>query len=58
MFQCPPYVLEYEERKFRKDMHVRFHTSNQESEQIQTYMWPALLEGVGGPCVHKAVVIT
>ncbi|EEB10211.1 hypothetical protein Phum_PHUM025060 [Pediculus humanus corporis] len=56
--QCPPYVLEYEERKFRKDMHVRFHTSNQESEQIQTYMWPALLEGVGGPCVHKAVVIT
>ncbi|KAK6621932.1 hypothetical protein RUM44_001739 [Polyplax serrata] len=56
--QDPPYVLEYEERTLRKDMHVRFHTSNHESDAILTYMWPALLEGVGGPCVHKAVVTT
>lgn len=56
--QCPPYVLEYEQRTLRKDVHVRFHMSNPESDQIRTYLWPALLEGPGGPCVHKAVVIT
>ncbi|GLG95209.1 Uncharacterized protein GBIM_02240, partial [Gryllus bimaculatus] len=56
--QTPPYVLEYEQRMLRKDVHVRFHSSNQESDQIRTYLWPALLEGTGGPCVHKAVVIT
>ncbi|XP_049859153.1 uncharacterized protein LOC126353934 [Schistocerca gregaria] len=56
--QSPPYVLEYEQRVVRKDMHVRFHLSNPENDQIRTYLWPALLEGPGGPCVHKAVVIT
>ncbi|XP_063228610.1 uncharacterized protein LOC134534250 [Bacillus rossius redtenbacheri] len=56
--QSPPHILEYEQRMFRKDVHVRFHTSNPESEQIRTYLWPALLEGTGGPCLHKAVVIT
>lgn len=56
--QSPPFILEYEQRTLRRDVHVRFHSSNPESEQIRTYLWPALLEGVGGPCVHKAVVIT
>ncbi|KDR23548.1 hypothetical protein L798_12370 [Zootermopsis nevadensis] len=56
--QSPPFILEYEQRTLRRDVHVRFHSSNPESEQIRTYLWPALLEGIGGPCVHKAVVIT
>ncbi|GIY49548.1 mitochondria-eating protein [Caerostris darwini] len=56
--QCPPFVIEYEERVFRKDLHVRFHTSNQESDRIKTYLWPTLMEGRNGPCVHKGVVIT
>jgi len=58
LVQSPAYVLEYEQRRFRRDLHVRFHTSDPESEQIRTYLWPALLEGANGPCVHKAVVIT
>ncbi|GIX94148.1 hypothetical protein CEXT_187131 [Caerostris extrusa] len=49
----PPFVIEYEERVFRKDLHVRFHTSNQESDRIKTYLWPTLMEGRNGPCVHK-----
>ncbi|XP_076368858.1 uncharacterized protein LOC143256068 [Tachypleus tridentatus] len=56
--QSPPFVIDYESRVFRRDMHVRFHSSNQESNQVKTYLWPSLLEGVSGPCVHKGVVIT
>ncbi|KAG1662478.1 hypothetical protein GQR58_020938 [Nymphon striatum] len=56
--QMPAFVIEYETRTFRRDMHVRFHSSNQDSEQIRTYLWPALLEGENGPCVHKGVVYT
>ncbi|GFQ70964.1 MIEAP domain-containing protein [Trichonephila clavata] len=56
--QYPPFVIEYEGRVFRKDLHVRFHSSNQESDHIKTYLWPTLLEGRNGPCVHKGVVIT
>lgn len=56
--QSPPFVIEYETRHFRRDMHVRFHTSHPDSEHIKTYLWPALLEGDNGPCVHKGVVVT
>ncbi|CAL1291997.1 unnamed protein product [Larinioides sclopetarius] len=56
--QSPPFMIEYEGRVFRKDLHVRFHSSNQESDHIKTYLWPTLLEGRNGPCVHKGVVIT
>jgi len=56
--QTPPYLLEYETRTFSRDIHVRFHASDQNSEQIQTYLWPALMRGSGGQCVHKAVVLT
>ncbi|XP_018494384.1 uncharacterized protein LOC100901772 [Galendromus occidentalis] len=56
--QTPPYRLEFETRTFRSDYHVRFHSSNQSSEHIRTYLWPALMEAENGPCVHKGVVIT
>ncbi|KAK7582518.1 hypothetical protein V9T40_013963 [Parthenolecanium corni] len=56
--QIPAFILEYEQRTFRRDLHVRFHTSKSDNDQIRTYLWPALLEGAGGPCVHKAVVLT
>ncbi|CAG2109969.1 unnamed protein product [Medioppia subpectinata] len=57
--QNPPFVIEYETRTFRKDMHIKFHSSNQDSDVIKTYLWPALLEeATNGPCVHKGVVIT
>ncbi|XP_013781314.1 uncharacterized protein LOC106465625 [Limulus polyphemus] len=56
--QAPPFVIDYESRVFRRDMHVRFHSSNQESNQVKTYLWPSLLEGINGPCVHKGVVVT
>ncbi|BES96435.1 Hypothetical protein NTJ_09246 [Nesidiocoris tenuis] len=52
------YCLEYEERIFRREMHVRFHASDNDSQTIRTYLWPALLESSSGPCVYKAVVLT
>ncbi|ODN02489.1 Mitochondria-eating protein [Orchesella cincta] len=54
----PPCLLEYETKAFSRDMHVRFHNSDPASETIKTYLWPALVEGIPGPCVHKGVVIT
>ncbi|XP_064468514.1 uncharacterized protein LOC135379202 [Ornithodoros turicata] len=56
--QEPPFGIEYETRVFRRDLHVRFHTSDQSCDRIRTYLWPALLEGPSGPCVHKGVVVT
>ncbi|KAK8380326.1 hypothetical protein O3P69_016733 [Scylla paramamosain] len=56
--QVPPYVIDYETRTYRKDYHVRFHVADPECDAIKTYLWPALLEGPGGPCVQKGVVIT
>lgn len=58
VMQTPSFVLEYEQRSFKRDLHVRYHSSDLESNQVRTYLWPALLEGQGGPCVHKAVVLT
>ncbi|XP_014282094.1 uncharacterized protein [Halyomorpha halys] len=52
------YTLEYEERVFRRDMHVRFHSANPDNTSIRTYLWPALIEAPGGNCVYKAVVLT
>jgi len=56
--QVPSYVIEYENRHFRPDLHVRFHSSDAKFDQIRTYLWPALREGKDGPCVQKGVVIT
>jgi len=50
--------LEFEARSYNRDMHVRFHSSDPSSEIIKTYLWPALLEGSNGQCLHKGVVIT
>ncbi|CAL4085972.1 unnamed protein product, partial [Meganyctiphanes norvegica] len=56
--QSPPFVIDYETRTFRKEKHVRFHMADPEKESIKTYLWPALLEGPGGPTVQKGLVIT
>jgi len=56
--QMPAYCIEYETRNYRADLHVRFHSSNTASDNINTYLWPSLLEGCDGPCVQKGVVIT
>jgi len=56
--QVPVYVIEYEARQYRPDLHVRYHASDSEADTIKTYLWPALLEGQNGPCVQKGVVIT
>ena len=58
LLQVPVYVIEYENRNFRPDLHVRHHTSDAKFDQIRTYLWPALREGKDGPCVQKGVVIT
>ncbi|XP_076363232.1 mitochondria-eating protein-like isoform X1 [Tachypleus tridentatus] len=56
--QTPPYVISFDTCTFNRNIHVRFHSSNQDSQEIKTYLWPALLEGQNGPCVYKGVVIT
>jgi hypothetical protein len=56
--QSPSYVIDYETRRYNPDMHTRFHTSAPESVHIKSVLWPALMEGTNGPCVHKGVVIT
>ena len=58
LFQTPGYSIEYETRKFRPDLHVRFHSSNLTNETISTYLWPALLDTATKHCVQKGVVIT
>lgn len=56
--QNPPFVIDYETRSFRREMHMRFHSSNVGSDAIKSYLWPTLLEGENGPCVHRGVVLT
>lgn len=56
--QTPAYTIEYETRSYRPDLHVRFHSSDTGSSNIETYLWPSLIEGTDGPCVQKGVVIT
>ena len=56
--QNPPIVIDYDSRVYKEDMHSRFHTSDPDSNQIQSILWPALLEGENGPCVSKGIVIT
>jgi hypothetical protein len=58
LLQSPPFLLEFEARTFKSDYHIRFHTSDPKEDAVKTYLWPALVEGHNGPCVHKAVVIT
>lgn len=56
--QNPSYEIEYEVAEYRKDLHLRFHTSDQQSKKVKYYLWPALLETNGGACVYKGVVVT
>lgn len=56
--QNPPLVIDFDRRFFKPDCHSRFHTSDPDSTQIKDILWPALLEGDNGPCVHKGVVVT
>ena len=56
--QTPPFVIEYDAWQFDDNKFVRFHTSNSESNYVKSILWPALLEGEGGACVFKGIVIT
>ena len=55
-FQSPVYCIEYEERQFRAEVHVRHHTSDSNCASVRTYIWPALLRG--SAVLSKAVVVT
>ena len=52
-----PYTISYESQTFDDGVHTRFHTSDADSEQIKSYLWPALVDAQG-VCVSRAVVIT
>jgi hypothetical protein len=56
--QKPPLVVDYESRQFNAATHVRFHTSDAESDEVKTVLWPMLTEGDGGVCVYRGVVVT
>ena len=55
--QNPILYVDYETKDFREDMHTRFHTSEPDSTDIQSVLWPALLEE-NGTCLYKGVVVT
>lgn len=56
--QNPPIAIEYEMPRFSSNMHTRFHSSDSESDDIQCYLWPALVESDTGHCLFKGVVVT
>ena len=58
MFQTPgpAYTIEYEERQFRPEVHVRHPSSHPTSLAVRTYIWPALI--LGKEVLSKAVVVT
>jgi hypothetical protein len=56
--QTPPYYIEFQITKYDKQIHERFHTSNNESETITEYIWPCLIDGRDRTCVAKGVVLT
>ncbi|KAJ8317486.1 hypothetical protein KUTeg_005390 [Tegillarca granosa] len=56
--QNPPYFIAYDSRTFNSSIHTRFHTSDASSDEIKSFLWPALTEGFSGECVHKGVVVT
>lgn len=56
--QTPGYLIEFQTMKYDKQLHERFHTSNNQSETIIEYIWPCLIDGADRTCVAKGVVIT
>lgn len=56
--QTPGYLIEFQTMKYDKQLHERFHTSNNQSEMIIEYIWPCLIDGADRICVAKGVVIT
>jgi len=56
--QTPSYYIEFQTIKYDKQIHERFHTSDNESDTIIEYIWPCLLDGRDRTCVAKGVVIT
>ena len=55
--QRSPYTISYESQIFEDGVHARFHTSDPDSTDIKSYLWPALVD-CQGVCVSRAVVIT
>ncbi|KAK3762317.1 hypothetical protein RRG08_006061 [Elysia crispata] len=56
--QVPPYTISYDAQKFLPQNHDRFHTSDSDSEDIKSFLWPMLVDGHTGLCVTRGVVIT
>ncbi|CAF3786055.1 unnamed protein product [Rotaria magnacalcarata] len=56
--QTPPYYIEFQAIKFDRLIHERFHTSDNDSDTINEYIWPCLIDGRDRTCVAKGVVIT
>ncbi|KAL4232320.1 hypothetical protein ACF0H5_009891 [Mactra antiquata] len=56
--QRPPFVIVYDSRVFNNEMHTRLDTSDVQSVMIKNCLWPALIQGNNGTCVHKGVVET
>ncbi len=56
--QTPPYYIEFQTINYDKQIHERFHTSDNESDTIIEYIWPCLIDGYDRTCVAKGVVLT
>lgn len=56
--QSPAYSIEFQTMKYDKQIHERFHTSDNDSDRILEYVWPCLIDGRDRTCVAKGVVLT
>ncbi|XP_067934204.1 uncharacterized protein [Watersipora subatra] len=56
--QNPPCHLEFDCKRFSSNKHVRFHSSNGDSDQVKSYIWPALLDSKTGACLYKGTLLT
>nr|XP_039272438.1 uncharacterized protein LOC120346698 [Styela clava] len=56
--QTPPFTIEYDAAYFDDSRHERFHTSDNASNEITSFLWPSLLVKESGKCYSKGIVIT
>ncbi|KAI6648926.1 hypothetical protein LOD99_6999 [Oopsacas minuta] len=58
LIQSPRLYLGFKEKRFNPDIHRRFFSSDQDSEIIQFFVWPSLLESGTLRTLCQGIVVT
>lgn len=58
VLQKPKFILKHEIAELNPRILRRYHSSDENSNSIKCLIWPALTEGVDGPCLFKGYVVT